>query len=461
MKVWGLSPRAWLLVALGAGLVLRLGFALAQAGMYCPDEIYQYLEPAWRRLHGFGALTWEYEVGARNWLLPAWYGALMQIGEFFGLHGWKLQRFLGLHDALFSLLLIPAGFRLGRAAGDERLSVLTGCALALFPLFAYLAPHTLSDNHGLLIITWAYALWLEPRPGRPLTVGLLLAAAVAVRYSMLLFLPVIAAGELRDRSRLPRMALGFAAGLAALAVLDTLTWGSPFHSLIAFVRANGGGARWGAAPAWYYLSDSMFRRAGAGVVVLAVAMPFGRKWWLIAGWALPLALLSLLPHKLDRYLLPIWPLFLASGLAGLLALRDRFPRAGAALALLLALVWADAFRATLRQPMRLSAGIFRAQTDVGERADATGLMVDGSGWWSEHDGEPWLKGEVTPWWHGGYLLTGRNLPIAALDGERLPHRLYNYVITGDARNAAMVAAGGFEVAGRYEGGVTLFRRPAR
>jgi hypothetical protein len=452
------KTRTWLLAALAVGLLLRVGFALAQAGMYCPDEIYQYLEPAWHRLHGFGVLTWEYEVGARNWILPGWYGALMQVGEAFGLHGWKLQRFLGLHDALLSLLLIPAGFRLGRAAGDERLSVLVGCALALFPLFAYLAPHTLSDNHGLLLVTWAYALWLERR--RPFLVGLLLSAAFAARYALVAFAPVVFVAQLRERRELKPMAIGFAVGLAALAAVDTLTWGGPFHSLIAFVRANGGGAQWGAAPAWYYLSDSMLRRVGPGVVVLAAAMPFGQKWRLIAGWLVPLALYSLLPHKLDRYLLAMWPLFLASGLAGLLALRDRFPslRATVALGLVLMLMWAGAFRATLRQPMRLSAGIFRAQTDVGERADATGLLVDGAPWWSP-DGEPWLKGEARPWWNGGYLLTGRPIALTVLRPELLRHRLYNYVIVGDVKWAeSLVAGGDFKIAGRYEGDVTLLER---
>jgi hypothetical protein len=475
--VYGASPRTWLMVALAAGLLLRLGFALAQDGMYCPDEIFQYLEPAWRRLHGFGALSWEYEWGARNWILPAFYGALMQIGEAFGLRGWALHRFLSIHDALFSALIIPAGFRLGRALGDgdERLAVLVGCALAIFPLFAHLAPHTLSDNHGLLLVTWAFALWLESeRAGtrRAHWVGLLLAAAVIMRYELILFVPIVVLGQAigsRRRELIP-LGLGLGAGACVLGLVDALTWGAPFHSLVALARANrGGGAEFGAAATTYYLEKSMLERVGVGVVILAAAMPFRlrRDWRVVAGWALPLVALSALPHKLDRYLLPIWPLFLAAGLAGLLALRDRFAgslgerRANLALLVTLALVWGAAFRATLRQPMRLSAGIFRAQSVVGRRADATGLLVDGEAFFSKDGGEPWLDGESRPFWHGGQVLTGRGIPISLFRWDLLPHRLYNYIVIGDGATAARLASTGLvEVVGRYEGGVTLFgRRP--
>src|SRR5262245_61929002 len=108
--IWGSSRRAWFISALVLGLGLRLASAAAQAGMYFPDEVYLYLEPPWWRLHGFGALTWSDDVGSRNWLLPAFYGGLMQIGERFGLYGVSLHRFLAFHDAIFSMVMVPAGF---------------------------------------------------------------------------------------------------------------------------------------------------------------------------------------------------------------------------------------------------------------------------------------------------------------------------------------------------------------
>jgi hypothetical protein len=466
----GASLRGWLLAALVAGLALRIGFALAQGGMYFPDEIYQYLEPAWARLHGFGELTWEYEIGARNWILPAFYGALMQVGETFGLRGWSLHRFLCIHDALLSTLVIPAGFRLGRAiGGDARSAILIGGGVALFPLSAFLAPHTLSDNYGLLFITWAYALWFESLElkgtANTASVGLLLGAGVAVRYALVAFVPVIVVGELlmqRPRA-LALTAIGFGAVLAFVGLVDALTWGRPFHSLIEFVRANGGGERWGGAPFWYYLTESMGRRVGAGAFLLVASSLVARKGWLVAAWLFPLLALSTLPHKLDRYILSIWPLLLASGLLGLLALRDRLAVISerwswAALSLIVAWLWGTALVATLRQPMRLSAGIFAAQSDVGTRADASGLLVDGRSFWSPN-GEPWLKGESRPFWNGGYTLMGRGIPMAAFRPELLSHSLYNYVLTGDeATAAALSSRPGFEIAGRYEGGVTLFHR---
>ena len=35
-----------------------------------PDEIFQYLEPAWRMLGHDGIVTWEWHGGIRSWFLP-------------------------------------------------------------------------------------------------------------------------------------------------------------------------------------------------------------------------------------------------------------------------------------------------------------------------------------------------------------------------------------------------------
>ena len=123
-RLWGLSNEIWLVVAVILGLALRLYYAAVKAGMHYPDELYQYLEPAYWHIHGFGDLVWEYERGVRNWILPSYYGGLIEIGEAIGLHTWRLHRFLAYHNAILSVLVVPAGFRLGRhrqrGAGDLR-----------------------------------------------------------------------------------------------------------------------------------------------------------------------------------------------------------------------------------------------------------------------------------------------------------------------------------------------------
>ncbi len=77
---WRLLP--WVLLA---GLVLRLLVALTSDYTWKPDEIFQYLEQAHRIVFGYGVIPWEYEVGARTWLVSALPIAVLQACAWLGL----------------------------------------------------------------------------------------------------------------------------------------------------------------------------------------------------------------------------------------------------------------------------------------------------------------------------------------------------------------------------------------
>jgi len=62
---WG-APAALYALALG----LRLIPAIFYPGINHPDEVFQSLEQAHRLVFGYGAVPWEFEYGARSWLLP-------------------------------------------------------------------------------------------------------------------------------------------------------------------------------------------------------------------------------------------------------------------------------------------------------------------------------------------------------------------------------------------------------
>ena len=71
---------AVLLVAAGARVVATA----ATGGFVVADEIFQYLEPAFRHVHGYGEVPWEYVLGARSWLLPGVYAILMRLLDLAG-----------------------------------------------------------------------------------------------------------------------------------------------------------------------------------------------------------------------------------------------------------------------------------------------------------------------------------------------------------------------------------------
>ncbi|MSP03949.1 MAG: hypothetical protein EXR05_01570 [Acetobacteraceae bacterium] len=49
-----------------------------------PDEVFQYLEPAHRLVHGTGLIAWEYAAGLRSWLLPGVLAAVLWLASLIG-----------------------------------------------------------------------------------------------------------------------------------------------------------------------------------------------------------------------------------------------------------------------------------------------------------------------------------------------------------------------------------------
>ena len=66
------------LVLLAAAVRLPLAF---WPNVDHPDEIFQYLEPAWRRLGHDGIITWEWRDGIRSWFLPTLFAGPVNLGD--------------------------------------------------------------------------------------------------------------------------------------------------------------------------------------------------------------------------------------------------------------------------------------------------------------------------------------------------------------------------------------------
>src|ERR1700716_2210650 len=139
----------WMLLTLGAAT--RLAAFLLHPALH-PDEFFQYLEPAWKQLHGYGWTTWEWMVGLRSWVLPGYHGAWMALLDLIAIRdGGTQQAFLQLHWAAATLLLIPIAYR----AGGFFAAVLC----ALWPELLYFAPHTLTEVPSAILATWGIGLW--------------------------------------------------------------------------------------------------------------------------------------------------------------------------------------------------------------------------------------------------------------------------------------------------------------
>jgi phosphatidylinositol glycan class B len=478
----------------------RAYLAVADDGMVWSDEIFQVLEQGHRAAFGYGLVPWEFKVGARSWLLPGAMGGLMKLCAGFGVAGGA-----GLVVAcklLFALLAVATFYpllRMARALGGDFALVLLGVTASVLPVSLVYDSRVLAEVASAPFLAWGAWLllpwgmagrtgvprhatvdWAEGVRGpaaRLLAAGLLLGLGALLRYQNGILLPVFVLLVLARSGLRPAvwLVVGVMAMLALGGLLDWVTWGRPFQSLFVYLRFNlveGGANQWGVAKRGFYLRTML---ATNGPVVLLLALGFLaslRRAWPVALLALLyLLVLSVVPHKELRFIVPVVPLFLACAAVGWSALLARLPysyrrRKVAALALGIVMVVFLAARARqvsfrdIGQPMSAAA----------EGGPTSGLVWDAFGERNRLFAQAATHADLcglaapamNPYWTGGYTYLHRRVPLLwSAFGRELAAA--NYAITGpgqalgDPRYSAIAKAGPYTLL-RREGPCT---RPTR
>jgi GPI mannosyltransferase 3 len=434
--------RGLLVLVLAAGAILRVWLALADDGLYWPDEVYQSLEPAHWLIFGYGLLPWEFLEGARTWALPGLVAGLMAVARVLGLD--SPGGYLGFVKGFFALCGAATAwgsYRLARAQGAGRLAATAGASLmALASVPIYFAPRAMSENAAALPVVLGLALALAPGASRrALIVGAsLLGLAVMLRLQSGVFcagLVILLAA--RRQWRAAGLALGVLAVWAGLfGLLDRLTWGSWFHSArvyLEFNLINEGGKGWGVAPFSYY--TRVLRTSMPGISALVGVLGLLALWRARGLAALILAFFVLhasQPHKELRFLVPLLPLLAALaavGLDGVLSRLKTFrPRAGATLAVVAVatvsaglsrrLTFGEIGQYLHERPQDSayddSGPINRLLMVAGQREDVCGLKIEGP---------------VHMAWTGGYSYFHRRVPLYWYASPDRSSGLFNYVIT--------------------------------
>jgi hypothetical protein len=431
--------------------------AVAVLGRLHPDEVYQFLEPAFFRVHGYGVLAWEWKAGLRNWAVPLVLAAVLRVGSWLGLTDpWVARGLLAVPLWALQAWGLVSAARLGRQRAGPLGGWVTVFAVGLLPLYLVFAGRTLGESLSVaVLLVAAEALSRNERPQRGgLLGGAALGLAFVVRYGSL---PAIAAAlawvAVRRRwSLLGWAAVGLGAVLLALGVLDWASWGAPWHSVRAWFNFNvgsGGAAQtFGAEPPGYYW-PYLWRQVPLWVwpsLVLGVVWLRPRVGVAGAMAVLMLAALLKTTHKEERFLYPVVVLLVAEGGPGLAMLLQRlraiWQRVGlAVVALGLTVIAAPPDR-------DLRGDQFRAIVKATRPAEVTGLLIVNEGIWGS----------------GGYFFIGKHIPWLTCDWPHdaafqaaMRYPRFNRVVTFEGRALPELEAAGFKVLGQ-EGRETILGR---
>jgi hypothetical protein len=471
------------------GFLLRL-VALIRVQPNHPDEFFQYLEPAWRRISGAGIITWEWREGLRSWVLPGYLGAWMRALAWLGLRGSALGLALRVHWVVVSLLLVWAGWRGGamiaraesiespRAAPSDDAGVvggILGAALcAGFPLLVTFSTDMLTELPSTIGVVWALVITGELVGQGPTAskrsaaaIGSLLGLGLGLRVQHAPAALVVGLCLLAAR-RYRALGIAFVTGaltLGLFGVVDWFTWGGIFSSYIGYVNFNlvqGGAAQFGVEP-WYWYGVRYSNRLPNMLAVLLIVPIVGIRstWPFVLTATSLLSLLSTQPHKEERFALLCWPLLLIAwaGVVGAwLAprLRSGGPQRPISVgrqiergSWLLACVGLGAgilvdgalhFQGT---EFNLPLARYEAQGWVGRQADASGLLYDD------------LLGG------GGYLWLGRTFPQVEFNSSLLDNPIFTHALVERGSNHEQLAKSAHFVEVYSKGDFVVLRRASR
>ncbi len=247
--------------------------AVLLLGRLHPDELFQSLEIAFHRTYGFGVMAWEWQVpanpdtalqpwGIRNWAVPMVLSALFRLGDAVGLGSVMGRRVLAEVPQFFLHAAMLAGvWRLSARRVGPGLARPCLWLVALYGPLVWFAGRTMSESLSVAFLVWGLERLdaEDESSAQGLLGGVLLGFAEVTRYgSAAAILPAMLWLLLARRFR--TFAFATAGGLAValgLGLLDKLTWGEWFHSLIHYLRYNvtsgAAAASFGAQPWWSYL----------------------------------------------------------------------------------------------------------------------------------------------------------------------------------------------------------------
>jgi GPI mannosyltransferase 3 len=326
---------------LGFALTLRIGLAVASPNIFFPDEIFQTLEPAHRLVYGYGVISWEWRMGIRSWVFPAFLAGVMRatawLSAWFspamrsGSAGYLLGTVIVL--SLISLTAVWFGYAWAKRASGTPAAIIAAVACSFYFGLVYFAPKALTEvvaAHVMLpgLYLGVYGQKLGERK-RLFLAGLFCGLAACLRIQLLpaLIFAMACFCYPEWRKRTPLVAAGASAPVLLFGAVDWITWSYPWQSFIGNYAANvvqGPGKEFSPAQPWYWYLLVLLVLIGPAVLLLfhgARRSPF-----LAIFCAIVVVSHSAISHKETRYIYPILAPAITLAAMGIVDLLDEIAR---------------------------------------------------------------------------------------------------------------------------------------
>jgi GPI mannosyltransferase 3 len=264
-----------------------------------PDEVYQYLEPAWRMLGHDSIVSWEWRYGMRGWLLPTLIAGPVAIGDWLvpgGMGAFILPRLVA---AVASLSIVLSAWTYGARVSRTH-AVIAGFVTAIWFELFYFAPHFMGEPLATAMLLPAALLLTSAAPSRRVLAGAgaLLALTVLFRFQ---YAPAVATLVVvacwRHWNRIFPVTIGGVAVLAVGAAADAAHGAIPFAWLVINVQQNlllNRAADFGETPAITYVASFWFMWS----IAIVPLMLFVVRGWRYAPELVWVAVVNIVFHSL-------------------------------------------------------------------------------------------------------------------------------------------------------------------
>jgi GPI mannosyltransferase 3 len=301
---------AWRLHPLFAVILVAIAVRLPIAfwpNINHPDEIFQYLEPAWRMLGHDTIVTWEWRDGIRGWFLPTLFVGPVALGDWLAPGGRGAFMVSRLVVAFASLSIVISAWCFGARISRTH-AIVAALATAVWFELVYFAPHTLGEPLATALILPAALLLTGGLSQKRLLIGgglLALAFVWRFQYAPTMVIFVLGACWRQWRNAIPLIVGGLVV-LSLAAMVDVAHGVVPFEWLFRNIEQNllhDRASEFGVAPAIAYVQLLLVIWSGAVVLLLCALW---RGWrhapLLIVAAVVNIAFHSSIEHKEYRFI---------------------------------------------------------------------------------------------------------------------------------------------------------------